>query len=452
MRGGMAAAASLQDSKPARMQMQDWCSFPVYFSASDWKAIDDAPSSLAALDTMLAKLVALGLRAPSEPTQAMIAATGILCDRSISKPQQLGEHKLRSFFLNVKSQVRLCMSKAKSCKKDLPGGEFLLSLPPNPNDAPEAVQKVAFDGEAMQPPPHSLMDISNLARQIKMRHVKGVPETSCVNPDSTFWSSFQSLLMVAQHLVKPTHEECNLTMLGGRPQKALETLLQRSENQPKPAPPLALEDRRQPSPACLALPAPPTEPRKVDPETAFAQPVSQPLPSLQPAESQGHLEKPAMNQIAQHAMGPVSEGQVDKPAETLTGAQKNENNRVSLSQSLEKLQIARIKVKEGSKTMEAPRSPLVLRKPAASRITTSQVRRKPAAAETKSKSILKKKPATSSVKVDDKKTMSSNERNRLRDAILASLDLKTKRKYKDGCAKCRKRPLCTLSCWQARGY
>lgn len=159
-----------------------------------------------------------------------------------------------------------------------------------------------------------------------------------------------------------------------------------------------------------------------------------------------------MNQIAQHAMGPVSEGQVDKPAETLTGAQKNENNRVSLSQSLEKLQIARIKVKEGSKTMEAPRSPLVLRKPAASRITTSQVRRKPAAAETKSKSILKKKPATSSVKVDDKKTMSSNERNRLRDAILASLDLKTKRKYKDGCAKCRKRPLCTLSCWQARGY
>ena len=96
-----------------------------------------------------------------------------------------------------KSEVRVRMSKAKLAKVELPGGEFVVKLPPNPNDASLALQNAAFANSVQASPPWTLMEISNIARDIKLRTTKG-QASPMTSPDAgAFWSAFQSVLTMA---------------------------------------------------------------------------------------------------------------------------------------------------------------------------------------------------------------------------------------------------------------
>lgn len=443
--------------------MQDWCSFPMYFDVATWKSIEESPSATASLEIMLSKLVMLGLRAPSEPTQAMLAGTCILCDGQQGvKPgssSSLEPHKLRSLFLNVKSEVRVRMAKAKAGQVPLPGGEYVVKLPPNPEDAPKALQEVAFQGSKPEQPPFSLFDISNIAREIKLRSPKGQSSTSSMAcPDGqAFWHSFQSLLAMAQHLTQP-QRECNLSFVQNKPARALENLLHRAEPQ-----------------AQLALPAPAqamtVNPGNVEKQQIFeacalsntAESERSPLLALPPAPLLDVQPKPAVEEDSQEvklAAATVPEKVNDLP--------QGGPNTVSLSDSMAKLQQARAKAKGSSAAdMDLP----VMKRPAAKVPDGPQVPvdQKPPSRDPKShrlqntKAKMGSKVGSASLKNQKKtvskavakkkvKTISPQDKCRLRDQILSKLDLKTKKRFANGCSKCRQRPLCTLSCWKARGF
>lgn len=132
------------------------------------------------------------------------------------------------------------------------------------------------------------------------------------------------------------------------------------------------------------------------------------------------------------------------------------NRGISLAESVEKMKEARVKLKEGSNQSHGP----VMKKPA----------KGPSNPKSKSLGSLASKCATqppkkpkqgfgqgvmkrpSIAKAASNHKAKNDERKRLREEIIAKLDAPTRKKFKDGCAKCRWRKLCTLSCWQYRGY
>ena len=99
----------LQCSGPAmapRAQMQQWESFPLYIPKPVWeKMVEEHVTSLGALEVLLRELYRLGLRHPSETSQALLVA--ILVKREVNsfKQQSMQESQaLFSLYGNVKGQ------------------------------------------------------------------------------------------------------------------------------------------------------------------------------------------------------------------------------------------------------------------------------------------------------------------------------------------------------------
>ena len=72
-----AAAVVFEDGK--RSPMQNWEMFPFFLPQGEWDSFKQATNMVTALDGLLAFLVnKIGLRTPSEPTQAIMASLLIL--------------------------------------------------------------------------------------------------------------------------------------------------------------------------------------------------------------------------------------------------------------------------------------------------------------------------------------------------------------------------------------
>ena len=123
------------------LAMQDWRAFVSYLPESLWERIvDQREQFMSLVDGITAHLIRMGLRCPSDPTQAMLAA--ILIKRS-SRPIDDPVY-LRSCFVNVKAQAGSLIAKAKAEQKPFPGDAYLVDLPASTADAPPAVLEVAF--------------------------------------------------------------------------------------------------------------------------------------------------------------------------------------------------------------------------------------------------------------------------------------------------------------------
>lgn len=445
-----------QPAKSGRLAMQDWCSFPLYINKKTWTSVLEAPGSLVALDVVLRHLVQLGLRSPSEQTQAMLAALCVLRDLrddSSSSKQIPDAMKLRSIFLNVKARVHTSMFKAKQDGDQMLPHGHLVALPANPKDAPAGLLSLAFpDGYESESDsaPFSLMDLANVAREISLRSTNSKVVNNKgpqLHSPEAFWASTQSAwMMMMQQWGKPPSEECRLTMTR-QPGKALGALLDRAEGkgttqQPQlalPAPPLpASKDvlpEKPPASADPPLPCP----------ALCDRPSSQPLESVPTSEA-----LPSKPSCAPEGL-PTSQVQDEKVNDMAP-----HNRGISLAESVEKMKEARVKLKEGSNQSHGP----VMKKPA----------KGPSNPKSKSLGSLASKCATqppkkpkqgfgqgvmkrpSIAKAASNHKAKNDERKRLREEIIAKLDVPTRKKFKDGCAKCRWRKLCTLSCWQYRGY
>ena len=85
----------------------------------------------------------------------------------------------------------------------------------------------------------------------------------------------------------------------------------------------------------------------------------------------------------------------------------------------------------------------------------SNVKKKPAGKKA-AKPVLKKpagmKRPAAQAKASVVVSSDAASRAAKRDALLARIPKALKKRYKDGCARCRNRPLCTVSCWRLRGF
>ena len=110
---------------------------------------------------------------------------------------------------------------------------------------------------------------------------------------------------------------------------------------------------------------------------------------------------------------------------------------VSLSESMLKLQEA------VEQTQDPPCASATMKKPAAAKSTKSSTLKRPAS---KTMAVTKSKPKA---KAPAKPQMSKQDK---REALLRIIPPALKKKFANGCARCRERKLCTISCWRLRGF
>ena len=131
-----------------RAAMQDYRSLVGYLTEEIWKDLAASDrSQLAKVDRVVKHAVyQLGLRHPSEPTNAIVAA--------IVAQQQPSDSVMTSLLATVKSVMRTITVRAMQSGVALPGGQYIESLPSAPQDLSEQLQqhfaaaKISF----VQPP------------------------------------------------------------------------------------------------------------------------------------------------------------------------------------------------------------------------------------------------------------------------------------------------------------
>ena len=96
---------------------------------------------------------------------------------------------------------------------------------------------------------------------------------------------------------------------------------------------------------------------------------------------------------------------------------------------------------------------VVTASPTRGRRSDSSVLKKPAGKKA-SKAVLKKPAGMKKPAAQPKASVSTDAASRAakREELLARIPQALKKRFKDGCAKCRNRPLCTVSCWRLRGF
>ena len=152
----------------SRMPMQDFSWFPVYLTQKDWDIVLQADTSANVglkCNVVCDRLWKLGLRAPSEPTYAMITAILLL-----REPMRFSDGiQLRSSYLTVKQLVKNCL-KAKSDEKT--GDECYKTLPPMPTSLAEETYKRVFpegDGPVALPKGLSIGYLKELQAMVPAR-------------------------------------------------------------------------------------------------------------------------------------------------------------------------------------------------------------------------------------------------------------------------------------------
>ena len=125
-----------------RASMQDWVNFPFFLTDPIWEAVFTG-DNIRALNVLCAHLRKLGLKHPSEPTQAVVAA---LLQPDATE-QQLRESN--AFYQTVKAQMRLLLGGGAAGG---PAGIYIASLPAEVTQTPAALQQAAAETSPIVPP------------------------------------------------------------------------------------------------------------------------------------------------------------------------------------------------------------------------------------------------------------------------------------------------------------
>ena len=145
--------------------MQDFRAFPLFLRQEIWDDLANPDQTqLTRVDRLARYLVnELGLRHPSEPSQAVMSALVGAWD-NLQIPQ------LRTLLQTVKSVVRTTVTRANHAGIALPAGTYLEVLPNQVQELPDAVrQQVAPGGFAAVPANVSLDVVWQTARTIPLR-------------------------------------------------------------------------------------------------------------------------------------------------------------------------------------------------------------------------------------------------------------------------------------------
>lgn len=240
----------------ARLAMQSWDMAPAYFSDEVWERLMDGNvNSVAALEACVTHSYKVGLRAPSEATQAMFTALMVFRESDEKRRQlQASSSDLRMLFLNIKSRVHGIISKMRSAGLyPLPNQEYVTQLPSNPSQASDAVRQVAFPplGEAVVQPRWNLVSLQQLASQVPMRSTNrsATPQFATRYGDhhpDIMTQAMMAMAHAAMSMGQIRRPEASVTILPRSP-SPLEDLLSRASSNtslpPQQSPPLlALEN------------------------------------------------------------------------------------------------------------------------------------------------------------------------------------------------------------------
>ena len=176
--------AESQTSK--RKEMQDFSMYPLYLTSPVWDQIQ-SPSvdSVGALDAVLDHLgQQLGLRCPSEGTQACLTAILVSRQEPTARQQQMTPSNLRALYLTVKSRVQVKMGKLRAVA--FPSQcSYLTTLPSVPDALPDCYKAL---GLAFENPRIQLSDILSVARDVPLRSTN----TAC-SPKSSGMDAVQMM-------------------------------------------------------------------------------------------------------------------------------------------------------------------------------------------------------------------------------------------------------------------
>ena len=391
----------------------------------------------------------MGLRCPSECTQGTIC--GLVLQKEAEEKQQAllqNYTDLRQVFLNCKSRIQLVMQQGKPLSVPYPDGKYLLQLPADPREASLGLRQAAFPpcGSNLVAPQCDLEKLKEVVAKIPYRS-KNVSAMLAQgfgkeNVSPSFQMATQAAMVAANVLMASgigarfgQPEPTTVSIIPPKP-KPLQKLLSRASSGSMESAAsstlLALQDAPQVSSEVSLVSATGTAAVNDTHEVAHEAAPDKAGEAQPPAatDAQMESEKPKM-----------SEATLPKPpsAECIANGQQNEVEQVSLKESLARMAQARAAVGK----------PAVMKRPAShsanvSKSKGSQVTK--VSKTSKQKTSVKKRPASSKVKGNNTPQCLSKTQ------LLRKVSAADKKRFRDGCSRCRYSALCTLSCRQKRGY
>ena len=153
-----------------RQEMQNWVSFPNFLLAEHWTQLQSSDRQLQKLDTIVNHLIRLGLRHPSERTQATLAALVSHVGPNAWDASDVPDTARQTALLStVKAVLKGQLLRTRNMALPLPGG-YIRDLPASVQELPLGMQAECFPAGAVAPP----MDLNPIWQ---VAHGWAVPST-----------------------------------------------------------------------------------------------------------------------------------------------------------------------------------------------------------------------------------------------------------------------------------
>ena len=147
-------AGELQPAAAAtvRQEMQNWVSFPNFLLPDHWVCWQSNERQLHKLETVVNHLIRMGLRHPSERTQATLAAIVSHVGPNAMDPFAAPDVPRQTALLStVKAVCKTQLLRLRNVGLPMPGG-YIIELPASVQDLPLALRNEMFPGGGVPPP------------------------------------------------------------------------------------------------------------------------------------------------------------------------------------------------------------------------------------------------------------------------------------------------------------
>ena len=147
-------AGELQPAAAAtvRQEMQNWVSFPNFLLPDHWVCLQSNERQLHKLETVVNHLIRMGLRHPSERTQATLAAIVSHVGPNAMDPFAAPDVPRQTALLStVKAVCKTQLLRLRNVGLPMPGG-YIIELPASVQDLPLALRNEMFPGGGVPPP------------------------------------------------------------------------------------------------------------------------------------------------------------------------------------------------------------------------------------------------------------------------------------------------------------
>ena len=436
----LATPAVVTGAKDAggRNCLQNYESLPLFLPGSVWRQVMSAqlPGAGAlrvvqALGALVAFLVRMGLRYPSEPTFARIF---VVMRCRVGFPG-MSEDQIHAAYLVMKGQVRAAISREDSRAADLP---MYLELPATPALLTAEQRDVLYGQDPLpQDLPVSLNTMNILQVSVKLRK-----RGSDVEKAKTSSEAVQVLAAALGAVVSSSSPAPG--PLQTRSSQQLLALEDAPREPAKADTPRAME-AAAPASVPLALAA---EPHAVapPPSAVAAMAVLDSQPAVTEEETAAAYEESAVLAATTSSALLTAARSISQAMDARDGQRAVDAGK-PVPKSLDDAFAARVKKKPASSSLapeeSAPSQAAAMKKPSGAQKPAAK---KPAAV--KKKAAAAKKPAAA----EQTLKRSAAAKGRGREQVLACVPDKLKRKFSNGCSTCRYRPGCCTSCWVKRGF